>query len=73
MSSLIAKRNFMGKRKYNISKEFSTFAICLAVANRFSNGNRKETKARKIKIKSFDGKSVKCRIIEPKHVKENAP
>jgi acetyl esterase len=63
----------MGKRKYKINNEFSTFAICLAVANRISNGNRKETKARKIKIKSFDGKSVKCWIIEPKHVKENAP
>jgi acetyl esterase len=63
----------MGKSKYKINKEFSTFNTCLALANRFSNENRKETKARKTKIKSFDGKTVKCRIIEPKHVKENAP
>jgi acetyl esterase len=67
------RRNFVGKSKYKINKEFSSFNIYIALANRNPNENRKETKDRNIKIKSADGKTIKCRIIEPKHVKENAP
>ncbi len=63
----------MGKSKYNINKDFSSFTTICAIANPVSNTDRKKIKSRKVKIKSFDGKCIKNTIIEPKQEKENSP